>query len=78
MLEAEGFEIKSQEIYPGEVTEQGFVDLSRFSDFIAGALPGVPLETASEVLVVAIQETFAEMGMTAWPRNWLTVVAVRP
>jgi ubiquinone/menaquinone biosynthesis C-methylase UbiE len=78
LLEAEGFEIKSQEIYPGEVTEQGFVDLSRFSDFIAGALPGVPLETASEVLVVAIQETFAEMGMTAWPRNWLTVVAVRP
>ncbi len=78
LLEAEGFEIKSQEIYPGEVTEQGFVDLSRFSDFIAGALPGVPLKTASEVLVETIRETFAEMCVTAWPRNWLTVVAARP
>ncbi|NIN73480.1 MAG: hypothetical protein GTO46_16460, partial [Gemmatimonadetes bacterium] len=78
LLEAEGFEIKSQEIYPGEVTEQGFIDLSRFSDFIAGALPGVPLKTASEVLVETIRETFAEMGVTAWPRKWLTVVAARP
>ena len=78
LLEAEGFEIKSQEIYPGEVTEQGFVDLSRFSDFIAGALPGVPPKTASEVLVETIRETFLEMGVTAWPRRWLTVVAARP
>ncbi|UCC81964.1 MAG: methyltransferase domain-containing protein [Gemmatimonadota bacterium] len=78
LLEAEGFEIKSQEIYPGEVTEQGFIDLSRFSDFIAGALPGVPLKTASDVLVEAIRETFAEMGVTAWPRKWLTVVVARP
>lgn len=78
LLEAEGFEIKSQEIYLGEVTEQGFVDLSRFSDFIAGALPGVPPKTASEVLVETIRETFAEMGVTAWPRRWLTVVAARP
>lgn len=78
LLEAEGFEIKSQEIYPGEVTEQGFIDLSRFSDFIAGALPGVPLKTASEVLVETLRETFADLGVTAWPRKWLTVVAVRP
>lgn len=78
LLEAQGFEIKSHEIYPGEVTEQGWVDLSRFSDFIAGALPGVPLKTASDVLVESLRETFDELEMKAWPRNWLTVVAARP
>jgi ubiquinone/menaquinone biosynthesis C-methylase UbiE len=78
LLLAEGFEVKSYEIFPGEVTEQGWVDLSRFSDFVAGALPGVPLKTASDVLVESLRETFAEMGITSWPRNWLTVVAARP
>jgi hypothetical protein len=78
LLESEGFEIISQEIYPGEVTEQGWIDLSRFSDFIAGALPGVPLKTASDVLVESLHETFEEFNLTVWPRNWLTVVAARP
>jgi ubiquinone/menaquinone biosynthesis C-methylase UbiE len=79
LLEGKGFEIKSAEIVPGEVTEQGWIDLSRFSDFIAGALPGVPITTASDVLVQSLKETFAELGeMNAWPRNWLTVVAERP
>jgi ubiquinone/menaquinone biosynthesis C-methylase UbiE len=78
LLESEGFEIRFQEIYPGQVTEQGWIDLSRFSDFIAGALPGVPLETASDVLVESMHETFEEFNLTVWPRNWLTVVAARP
>jgi len=78
LLEAEGFKIESAEIYPGKVTEQGWIDLSRFSDFIAGALPGIPLETASKVLVESLSETFEEFELTIWPRNWLTVVAARP
>ena len=78
LLEDEGFKIESAEIYPGKVTEQGWIDLSRFSDFIAGALPGIPLETASKVLVESLSETFAEFELTIWPRNWLTVVAARP
>lgn len=78
LLEAKGFELRAYEIYPGEVTEQGWIDLSRFSDFITGALPGVPIEMASHVLVEALRETFAELEVKAWPRNWLTVVAARP
>ncbi|KPK56261.1 MAG: hypothetical protein AMS21_12845 [Gemmatimonas sp. SG8_38_2] len=78
LLRAEGFEIKSKEIYPGRVTEQGWIDLSRFSDFATGALPGIPLATASDVLVESLKETFAELEEKAWPRNWLTVVAARP
>jgi ubiquinone/menaquinone biosynthesis C-methylase UbiE len=78
LLESEGFEIRSQEIYPGQVTEQGWIDLSRFSDFIAGALPGIPIQTASDVLVESMHEVFEEFNLTVWPRNWLTVVAARP
>jgi ubiquinone/menaquinone biosynthesis C-methylase UbiE len=78
MVEGAGFEIRSQEVYPGEVTEQGWIDISRFSDFIAGALPGIPLRIASDVLVDSLRETFAELQVSAWPRNWLTVVAARP
>ncbi|UCC71466.1 MAG: methyltransferase domain-containing protein [Gemmatimonadota bacterium] len=78
LLQSKGFEIKIHEIYPGEVTKQGWIDLSRFSDFIAGALPGIPIETASEVLVESLRETFDELELTVWPRNWLTVVAARP
>ncbi len=78
LLEDEGFEIETAEVYPGEVTEQGWIDLSRFSDFMAGALPGIPMAIASEVLVQSLKETFAEFNLTIWPRNWLTVVAARP
>ncbi|UCC49761.1 MAG: class I SAM-dependent methyltransferase [Gemmatimonadota bacterium] len=79
LLEYQGFVIKSQEIVRTAVPEQGYVDISRFSDFVAGALPGVPIKTASDVLVESVKETFAEVGgMTAWPRNWLSVVATRP
>ncbi|UCF18444.1 MAG: methyltransferase domain-containing protein [Gemmatimonadota bacterium] len=78
LLEKQGFQVETQEIFPGQVTEQGWVDLSRFSDFIEGALPGIPLKTASDVLVESLRETFAELEVSAWPRNWLTVVAARP
>ncbi len=77
LLEAEGFEVRTQEIVPSAITEQGWVDISRFSDFIAGALPGVPLKTASDVLVTSLRDTFDELKVSAWPRNWLTVVAAR-
>jgi ubiquinone/menaquinone biosynthesis C-methylase UbiE len=78
LLKSKGFEVRSQEVCPGEVTEQGWVDLSRFSDFIEGALPGVPLSTASDVLVESLHETFSDFDLSVWPRNWLTVVAARP
>ncbi len=78
LLKSEGFEIRSAEICTGKVTEEGWADLSRFSDFIAGALPGIPLKTASDVLVASLREVYDEYELDIWPRNWLTVVAARP
>ncbi len=77
LLETQGFEVKSQEIVPATITEQGWIDISRFSDFVAGALPGIPIKTASDVLVEALFETFEELKTRVWPRNWLTVIAAR-
>ena len=78
LLEAEGFKVKSEELVLTPITEEGWADISRFSDFISGALPGIELNTASEVLVEALRETCEELKLSATPRNWLSVVAVRP
>ena len=78
LLEAEGFKVKSEELVLTPITEEGWADISRFSDFISGALPGIELATASEVLVESLRETCEELKLKATPRNWLSVVAVRP
>lgn len=78
LLEKEGFEVKTQEIVKTPITEEGWIDISRFSDFIGGALPGVPVKTASDVLVDSLRETCDEFKVSSWPRNWLTIIAARP
>ncbi len=75
LLESEGFEIQAQEIVRTPVVEEGWADISRFSDFVAGALPGVPVQEASEVLTEALTETFEELKVHTMPRNWLSVIA---
>jgi hypothetical protein len=57
---------------------QGWLDISRYEDFVAGALPGIPLGQASEALQESVRQTFQEMGLTVVPRNWLAVVAAKP
>lgn len=73
-----GFEIKVQELVPVSVSEQGWIDISRYADFVTGVLPGISLETASAVLCETVRETLAELGVQSVPRNWLCVVAARP
>ncbi len=78
LLEAEGFEVRSQELVVAPMPEQGWIAISRFSDFVAGALPGIPIATGSEVLVESVHETFQELKLQTTPRNWLSIVAARP
>ncbi len=77
LLEAEGFEIKVQESVPVKVSEQGWIDISRYTDFVAGVLPGIAITTASEVLCETVRETLAELEVESVPRRWLSVVATR-
>jgi hypothetical protein len=54
---------------------QSWQDISQYSEFAEGALPGVPLDTAISVLKRSVAQTYDELGITELPRNWLQVVA---
>lgn len=77
LLESSGFRIDKAELLTAQMSLQAWQDISRFEDFVRGALPGIPLETASPVLCDALAETFAELGVESIPRRWLSVVATR-
>jgi len=50
-------------------------DIGRFSLFIEGALPGVPLEEGSEALQVGLARALDELQLSVLPRYWLEVIA---
>ena len=72
-----GFQILKEKIDPVKVPLQGWIDISKFSDFIEGSMPGVPFDKASAALRKAARQTFEEMKITYTVRNWLDIVAVR-
>ncbi len=77
LLTDAGFSIRDERVIPIEVPIEGWLSICSFSDFVEGALPGVQIETASEVLRATIRETFRDMELSFVPRNWLEFVAVR-
>ena len=77
LLTEAGFTIKEERVTAIEVPIEGWLSICSFSDFVEGALPGVQVETASDVLRTAIRETFRDMELTFVPRNWLEIVAER-
>ncbi len=76
LLERHGFSIIRQEEDRVQVPIEGWLDISTFEDFIAGTMPGVPLDKASDALQKGVHQTFEEMNLTHVPRNWLDIVAV--
>lgn len=78
LLQDAGFHITKEDLIPVEFTLQGHEDISEYEDFITGALPGVPLKKASQVLQEAARQSYEELGLTFVLRNWLQVVAMRP
>lgn len=77
LLEQGGFRVEKEELLTAPMSFEAWRDISRFEDFVQGALPGVPLATASRVLCDALKETFEELELEFVPRRWLSVVAVR-
>ncbi|MEX0800990.1 MAG: methyltransferase domain-containing protein [Dehalococcoidia bacterium] len=75
LLEANGFRIRENEVIPVPMTLKGFEDISEYSLFIEGALPGVPLDKGSAALKHGAREAFKELELQTSPRNWLLVVA---
>jgi ubiquinone/menaquinone biosynthesis C-methylase UbiE len=58
LVERHGFCVATSELLPVDVPLEGWQDISSFEDFITGALPGVPLDKASQVL----RETVVQVG----------------
>ena len=77
LMERNGLTIVRQTVDTVPVPIEGWLDISTFSDFIEGTMPGVPLEKASAALQKGVRQTYEEMGVTHVPRNWLDVVAVK-
>jgi hypothetical protein len=77
LVERNGFTVLKQEIDLVQVPIEGWLDICGFEDFIAGIMPGVPLDKASASLKQGVHQAFEELNLTFVPRNWLDIVAVR-
>jgi ubiquinone/menaquinone biosynthesis C-methylase UbiE len=75
LLEGNGFRIEEMRTEQAMMTCKSWQDISHYSEFAAGALPGVPLEVAIPVLESAVVRAYDELDVTEIPRNWLQVVA---
>lgn len=75
LCEASGFKATTVELLKVEMTRESLADIGRFSLFIEGALPGVPLDVGSEALQVGLNQALAELNLESVPRYWLEVVA---
>ncbi len=75
LLKDQGFRIRNKEVMTVRMPLQAMEDISEYSLWIEGVLPGVPLKAGSEALKQGVRETFAELGMESSPRNWLLIVA---
>ncbi|HEV2752041.1 MAG TPA: methyltransferase domain-containing protein [Gemmatimonadales bacterium] len=70
-----GFAPPSVDLVRIEMTPDSIRDIGRFSLFIEGALPGVPLEEGSAALEKGLERAMEETGVSSVPRNWLECVA---
>ena len=78
LLKDAGFEISHCEVMQVDFDLESFEDISEYSLWIEGILPGVPLEEGSKILKATVKETYEELGLKTSPRNWLLVVAKKP
>ena len=74
-LKEAGYRPTTVELLRIEMTRAALIDIGRFSLFIEGALPGVPLEEGSKALEVGLERTMDELKVESVPRHWLEVVA---
>lgn len=75
LLAVYDFRIRYLKVVERQMLFEAVQAILEFDNFIAGALPGVPLSLGSAALKTAAAEAFADLGMQELPRNWLQVVA---
>jgi ubiquinone/menaquinone biosynthesis C-methylase UbiE len=77
LLHLHGFSETHFEFQQKDLNRQAWEDISEFSMFIEGALPGVPLEVGMEALKTGVRQAFDEMKLQTVPRVWLQIVSRR-
>ncbi|HEX6507257.1 MAG TPA: class I SAM-dependent methyltransferase [Chloroflexota bacterium] len=75
LLQRHGFVVEDMHAEQAMMTCESWKDISHYSEFANGALPGVPTDVAIPVLQRAVTQAYDELGITELPRNWLQVVA---
>ena len=75
VLRRQGLEPAFEEIEQVQMPLRAWQDIGRYSLFIEGALPGVPVPIGADALEFAAAQAFEELGLSVVPRNWLQMVA---
>jgi hypothetical protein len=65
------------ELHEKHLSCQAWEDISEFSLFIRGALPGIPLVQGAEALKIGVRQAMEELRLQTVPRIWLQAVARR-
>ncbi len=77
LLQATGFGETHMELHEKRLSCQAWEDISEFSLFIRGALPGIPLALGAEALKIGVRQAMEELRLQAVPRIWLQAIARR-
>jgi ubiquinone/menaquinone biosynthesis C-methylase UbiE len=75
LLQRNGFSVEEMKTEVAGITCQSWKDISHYSEFASGALPGVPVDLAIPLLERSVEQAYRELDVTEIPRNWLQVVA---
>jgi ubiquinone/menaquinone biosynthesis C-methylase UbiE len=75
VLRRQGLELAFQETEQVQMPLRAWQDIGRYSLFIEGALPGVPVPVGADALEFAAAQAFEELQLNVVPRNWLQMVA---
>jgi ubiquinone/menaquinone biosynthesis C-methylase UbiE len=75
LLQRNGFVVEEMKTEEARLTCRSWQDISHYSEFASGALPGVPVDVAIPILERSVAQAYGELDVTEIPRNWLQVVA---
>lgn len=75
LVEGAGLKILVNDLNRVEVPHEGWHQISGFSDWIEGVMPGVPLDKGRESLQKGLAQIWTEMELKTVPRVWLSVSA---
>ncbi|HLV97140.1 MAG TPA: class I SAM-dependent methyltransferase [Ktedonobacterales bacterium] len=77
LLVSAGFQPRAFGMHQANLPVQAWRDIGSYSEFIEGALPGIPLPLGALALRAAADQVFSEMNLSFIPRYWLQIVAAR-